>query len=38
MEKCKVIVKNVGLPAEVSLLENTYEVKEERYGRFYDSI
>lgn len=32
MEKCKVIVKNVGLPAEVSLLENTYEAKKELVG------
>lgn len=32
MEKCKVIVKKIGTPAEVTLLENTYEAKKELVG------
>ena len=32
MEKCKVIVKKIGVPAEESLLENTYEAKKELVG------
>ncbi|MBQ3495230.1 MAG: DUF3846 domain-containing protein [Clostridia bacterium] len=32
MEKCKVIVKKIGAPAEETLLENTYEAKKELVG------
>ncbi len=32
MDKCKVIIKKIGEPAEVSFLENTYEAKKELVG------